>query len=155
MTVALNQFIEQERNGGRYSLTPQIIGFIERAWLAAERATEEALKEKAKHLDFANYETAMLAIRIDHDREEQGKWLSRAKRCQQIAAQTTHEVYTPEENALYMLADNLKDHYEPWRHVAVTTCSPFVEWLNGAHEMVDWRELAQHYINKIKEGVTV
>lgn len=101
-----------------------------------------------------NYETWNVALWIGNDQGSSEYWRERAQSIYNDAEPS--RIFTKTERAVLDLSDALKDEYEDQSQTilesANATVSVWADLLGAALSEVDWREIAQHYIDEIEEN---
>lgn len=119
--------------------------------LAPLEAAQIRLVE-TEHQGFANYETAIVALTLDNDRTGLSAVLHGVRKCQ-LHQDKRRLAEFGAESALEMdVADGIKEAFD---YAIPELPSPFSELLGAGLESVDWLDLARHYIDKVKQGVSV
>jgi len=96
----------------------------------------DALVEAEKHCNYANYETFLVKLAIDNDRD---------RKAAALALASEHEGIE--------LADALKVYVETWVYGAVGPDTLPEDLMGAAIGAVDWREIAGELAGEIAEGV--
>jgi len=94
------------------------------------------LVEDEKHCNYANYETFLVKLAIDNDRD---------RKAAALALASEHEGIE--------LADALKVYVETWVYGAVGPDTLPEDLMGAAIGAVDWREIAGELAGEIAEGV--
>lgn len=101
-----------------------------------------------------NYETWTLALHINNNPEDQKAVFAKAREF--IGGATPTDVLTADESCLYDFEVFLKSEYDDSLELLLEThgLAPSVwgDLLTGALSNVDWRELAQNFIDAAKRG---
>lgn|SRR4030067_2655307 len=104
---------------------------------------------------YTNYETWCVNLWIDND---QGLYYQVQEMTQQIYDEAEesndYNIYiSKDNNALRQLEDQLKDFIEEMNPLT-DTADMFSDLLNSALSEVDWREIAENWLETVKEGIS-
>ncbi len=91
-----------------------------------------------------NYETWLLKLWQDNDQGEQEYWQEAAEQCVKTDGK---------EDAVHPLADMMREHYEAQAVEAIGTTGLFCDMITAALHEVNWREIAQHYVDEVEVEV--
>ena len=96
-----------------------------------------------KHNGWTNYETFIVYTWMNNEPEFQRFFMNMWKESYQQAGE--QEYFTKEEEAVIIMSEKLKEHFEDWMF---NSCDDipgvFKDLLNGALSDVDWWEIASH-----------
>ncbi len=98
---------------------------------------------------WTNYETWNVKLWIDNEQGSYEYWRERAQELWNDTTSGQYEWETREEMFTRNLADMLKDEHE---ENAPELSGPYADLMNAALGEVNWREIAQSYIEDVKEN---
>lgn len=110
--------------------------------------------ENKNYNGWANYETWNVALWLDNDRASYEYWNEVAQFCISEARKGKGNQFAENETqrAILMLADFLKEQIEESAQDmldnAKQSASMFADLLNGAISEVNFREIAEHYVQE-------
>ena len=88
---------------------------------------------------WTNYETWVVNLWMDNEKGQQDYWIEEV------------QVALKQDNPVMHFADRLKDEHEEAASYALAAAKyetgPLADLLNGALSEVNWREIAQHWID--------
>jgi hypothetical protein len=93
---------------------------------------------------WTNYETWVVNLWIDNDEDTQNRWSERAAELVQEAIDADSDDIR--DSAASTLADEIESEYDD---EAPEVAGAFTDLLRHALGMVDWREIADHYVNDV------
>lgn len=107
-----------------------------------------------------NYETWNVALWLGNEQGSDEYWREQSREAWDAAEapsanfrMTGREPFTREERAAFKLADQLKEHFEEasadMLESAGQSASVWADLLSAALSEVDWREIAEHYIEDV------
>lgn len=100
-----------------------------------------------------NRETWTVALHIDNDRGCLGYWLDHAADHRRRAKMFPHETWSHDEDEKFGLEDDLKDKFSPLAQEPDLELARTL--IQCALDNVNWREIAEHLLRKLDEGVIV
>lgn len=108
-----------------------------------------------EHQGYANYETFLVATEIVNDRSKLAYWLESGRECiEELGYEESEFAYA---DSVVELGKHLREHHEAIAD-SMTDASVEQSWpqslLNAALMRVDWNEIADQIITKVREGVT-
>lgn len=113
---------------------------------AEGQATE---RDKATYNGWSNYATWVVKLWIDNEDVSMGYWWEAAQQTWEDAkADDSYPSQTKEQSFLCRFADRLKEEYEEDHP---TTHGVFADLLTYALGQVNWYEIAEHYVDDVKE----
>ena len=118
-----------------------------------ERIAQKTAAEETGYQGWKNYETWTVALWLDNDEGSSDYWREQAAEAQRSAPagsgedQPTSAAWTPDEEARFALADQLKQHHEDMVE-ELGVQGVFADLLNAALSEVNWDEIAEHFISK-------
>ena len=95
---------------------------------------------------WANYETWNVALWLDNEHLSYRYWREQSQECWDEAEAKAH--WTREEEAAFTLADRLKAELE--ESMPDLGSSVWADLLGAALSEVNWREIAEHYIEDVE-----
>ncbi len=98
-----------------------------------------------KYNGWTNYETWNVALRLDNDEGSHQHWVQASEEAWEEAEARAH--WTREESAVFALADRLKEEIE--ENAPDLRSSLYADLLGAALSEVNWREIAEHYIEDV------
>lgn len=104
-----------------------------------------------KHNGWCNVETFTVASWINNEEGSQDWWLERAQQALEDAQESKY--FTKEEEAVFLLAEELKDYFEDSHELTLEHSGLYYDLLMGALQIVDWREVAESILETAKENV--
>ncbi len=113
--------------------------------------TREQLEHRSR--DWANYETSCVAVFLCQDQDFVDECLHLAKLCCERAAQSesvASGVQTETQARTLLLADQLQRLVCEYNPLAEEDVSPFSDLLDAALSNVDWHDLADSFLNRLK-----
>jgi len=95
-----------------------------------------------------NYETWAVALWLDNDERSQDYLLGRVRELREEAPGREETYWTPAEYVKFRLADELKQDHEDAAEALFEgqAVSVLQDLLGAAISEVDWREVAEHYM---------
>ena len=103
------------------------------------------------HEGYTNFETWSIALILDNDRELCTTWRGYAVQIKVEAAnipQVFEGIWTPEQGAIFTVADTLKDQFENQAE-DLDLAPPFGDLLSAALSAVNWQEVAEGLLEEI------
>ena len=114
-----------------------------------------------RYENFANYETWAVNLYMNNDEAVARDWLAEAKEAvaeakpEYSTAEPTRVMFTAKENAVFALADTMKEAFGE-------ECDSACELLGGAEAVmgwlltaavgsVEWREIAKEWVDKVTD----
>lgn len=108
--------------------------------------------EMVKVYGYTNAETAAMILDIDNTRERQEYWLDRARAARASARRGGPPgALTRKQVAVQSLADALEEEVTDARPEATDGADIYASLLTIALERVEWREVAEHLLDKQAE----
>ena len=96
---------------------------------------------------WSNYETWNVALWIDNDEGSYNYWWERSR---EILESDLSDDFAPRERkAVWLLADEIKATIEDMSPLA-SEASLYSDLLGAALSEVDWREIAEHYLEEVQ-----
>lgn len=109
-------------------------------------------REKAKCNGWTNYATWAINLWMDNEQGTQEYWQRQARELwDDCKPNADYEGQTREQIFLYRLSEYLKSEHE--EHAPETT-GVYADLLTSALGLVNWYEIAEHYLDAVKEGET-
>jgi len=96
---------------------------------------------------WSNYETWNVALWIDNDEGSYNYWRERSREI--LESDLSDDFAPPERKAVWLLADEIKDTIEDMSPLA-SEASLYSDLLGAALSEVDWREIAEHYLEEVQ-----
>lgn len=101
---------------------------------------------------WTNYETWNVALWLDNEENSYIYWRETAQACWDHATEkSAGVVWTRDEAATFALAELLKADIEESNPVA-DSASMYADMMGAALSEVNWREIAEHYIDDVDKG---
>jgi len=104
----------------------------------------------AEYNGWTNYETWVVALRMDND---QGSYNAAREQAAEVLEQATEdhpEYLTPKERAVYILSETFKEEHEEANPLA-DAASVYSDLLGAALSEVNWHEIATNVIDEVSE----
>ena len=105
------------------------------------------MKTESSYNGWKNYETWNVALWLDNDQGSYNYWRGVAQECYDDAEAEKH--LTRKENAACDLADRLKNEIE--ESMPDLGASMFADLLGAAMSEVNWREIAENWLDDVEE----
>ena len=101
---------------------------------------------------WTNYETWVVNLWMDNEEGSYDYWREVAQEVSNDLEEPTNSM-TKMDEAIYLLADRLKDHHEQVKDeilVEDMTASVWADLLGAALSEVNWREIAEHLLENVE-----
>jgi hypothetical protein len=107
----------------------------------------------ATYNGWTNYETWVVNLWIDNGECTHDYWREVAREVSSDLEEPTNSM-TKMDEAIYLLADRLKDHHEEAKDEILEnvklTASVWADLLGAALSEVNWREIAEHLLENVE-----
>ena len=104
-----------------------------------------------KYNGWSNWESFTVALWINNEEGSQDYWIEQGKQALEDAQESKY--FTKEEEAVFLLAEELKAFYEDSHELTLEHSGLYYDLLMGALQVVDWREVAESLLETAKENV--